>query len=409
MKKTLALSLLLSSLILEAGYKIPNNSINSYALSSANVAHAHGADTTYYNPANMIYNQKKDSIELSLAYVDLEPVSYNSANNVYSIESEKTTSLIPSLHYVSNALNDKGVRVGFSLISPAGLTREWKDMPASASARKYSLRIIELNPTVAIPVTSKLSIGLGFRYLIANGEVKLDGSSLPLNPPASVPYTLNMKGDGEAAGYNLALSYNATESLNFSATYRSKILLNIKGTTDAIFAGAPITSKGSIKAPIPASFIFASAYTFPTDTTVELTYDKTYWSVITETNFEFDNPVLEGSIGRSIPKKWNDTVVYRVGITQELSSMTLMAGFSYSDNAAKDEQYVTFSSPETDFLTYTMGARYKINSNLELGLSALYAQGKERTVSQPTNALGVNGTLGERDIYALNLGVEYKF
>ena len=86
-----------------------------------------------------------------------------------------------------------------------------------------------------------------------------------------------------------------------------------------------------------------------------------------------------------------------------------MAGFAYSTNASQDEEYVTFSSPETDFLTYSLGTRYTINSNLELGLSALYAQGQEREVSQPTNALGVNGTIGERDIYVLNLGAEYKF
>jgi len=72
--------------------------------------------------------------------------------------------VIPSLHYVSKELNDKGVRVGFSVVSPAGLTREWEDMPASATAKKYSLRTIELNPTVAIPLTSKFSLGLGLRW-----------------------------------------------------------------------------------------------------------------------------------------------------------------------------------------------------------------------------------------------------
>jgi len=408
MKKILPLFALLSSLLFGAGYQIPNNSINSQALSTANVANAHGADAAYYNPANMVYNDKRDSIELSVSYVTLEPISYSSSDNIYHIKSQTSTSIVPSLHYVSHKLNDKGIRIGFSIVSPAGLTREWKDAPASATAKNYTLNTIEFNPSVAIPITPTLSVGLGFRYILASGEIELDGSFIPLSP-TTAPYTLNMDGDAQAAGYNLAFSYNATKSLNISATYRSKIVLNIKGSADAIFAGTPISSKASISAPIPANFIFALAYTFPTGTTIETTYDKTYWSAITETNFEFDDPTLENTIGRTAPKKWNDTVAYRVGLTQKLSTMTLMTGFAYSTNASQDEQYVTFSSPETDFLTYSIGARYTINSNLELGLSALYAQGEERDISQPTHALGVNGTLGERDIYVLNFGAEYKF
>ena len=400
MKKTLSLSLLLSSLLYGAGYQIPNNSINAQALATANVANANGADAAYYNPANMVYNDKRDSIELSAAYVILEPISYDSSNNVFHIESEKTTSVIPSMHYVSHSLNDKGVRVGFSLVAPAGLTREWKEMPASATAKKYALEVIEFNPSVAIPITSKLSIGLGFRYVMASGEIELDSGAT---------YALEMEGDAQAAGYNLAISYNATESLNISATYRSKIILDLEGNADAVFLGTPISSKASIVAPIPANFIFAVAYAFPTSTTLEVTYDKTYWSAVTDTNFEFDNPMLEATIGKTTPKEWNDSVAYRVGLTQKFDALTLMAGFAYSQNASEDEQYVTFSSPETNFRTYSLGARYALSDSLELGVTGLLARGEEREVSQPTNPSGVNGTLGERDIYVFSFGAEYKF
>ena len=399
MKKTLSLSLLLTSSIFAAGYQVPNNSVNSQALSTANVANANGADAAYYNPANMVYNDKRHNIELSGTYVQLEPGTYDSTNGAFHIESKREQTVIPSLHYVSKELNDKGIRVGFSVVSPAGLTREWEDMPASATAKKYSLRTIELNPTVAIPVTSRLSLGLGFRYVMAEGEIALD---------AGAAYSLDMKGSGEAAGYNLAVSYNATDALNLSATYRSAINLRLSGSGDTTFAGTPITSNASIAAPIPANFIFAVAYKFPTETTLEVTYDKTYWSIVKETNFEFENPFLEATLGKTQPKKWHDTVAYRVGLTQKLDDLTLMAGFSYSPNAAADE-YVTFSSPEADFLTYSLGTRYTLSETIDFGIAGMLAQGEERTVSQPTKPLGVNGTLGARDIYILTFGAGYKF
>ena len=401
MKKTLSLSILLSSILFGAGYQIPNHSINAQALATANVANAHGSDATYYNPANMVYNDKYHSIEITTSYVILEPVVYNSSDDNYDIESEKITTVIPSFHYVSQSLNDKGIRVGFSLLSPAGLTRKWKDMPASATSKKYMLKVLELNPTLAIPITPKLSIGLGFRYVMAKGEVDLDSGAL---------YSLSMKGDGEAAGYNLALSYNPTKVLNISATYRSKISLRLDGDSDANFMGVPISSKGSIDAPIPANFIFAIAYKFSTKTTLEVTYDKTYWSTITETNFEFDNPTLEATLGKSTLKEWNDSVAYRVGLTQEVNSFTLMTGFAYSETASKDESYVTFSSPDTDFLTYSIGARYKLNESLEIGATALLARGEEREVSQVVSTgAELNGILRERDIYVFSFGMEYQF
>jgi len=399
MKKILIYSLLLSATLFAAGYQIPNNSINSQALSTANIANANGADASYYNPANMTYNDKRHSIELAGTYVQLEPSKYDSSNNAFHIESKRIQSVIPSLHYVSQKLNYKGVRVGFSIVSPAGLTRQWEDMPASATAKKYSLRTIELNPTVAIPLTSKLSLGLGFRYIIADGEIALD---------AGAAYSLDMKGSGEAASYNMALAYRATDALNISATYRSQVNLTLSGNGDVTLGAIPLNSYASMAAPIPANFIFAVAYEFPTETTLEVTYDKTYWSVVQETNFEFENPTLEATLGRTQPKKWHDTVAYRVGLTQKLDTLTLMAGFAYSPNATDDE-YVTFSSPETDFLTYSLGARYALNDSLEIGMAGMLAQGKERTISQPTKPTGINGTLSARDIYILTFGAECKF
>lgn len=407
MKKNISLSILLGANLFAAGYQIPSNSVNSLALSTAYVANANGADASYYNPANMVYNDVKHEIELTAIYVQLEPTNYDSADGNYQISSKRVQSAIPALHYVSKKLNDKGVRVGFSIVSPAGLTREWEDMPASATAKKYSLKTIELNPTVAIPVTNKLSVGLGFRYVMASGEIALDGSSIPLTP-VSAPYTLDMTGSGEAAGYNLALAYKATDALNISATYRSAVMLTLSGSGDTTFAGTPITSDASIDAPIPANFIIAAAYKFPTNTTLEMTYDTTYWSVVQETNFEFEDPTLEATLGKTHAKKWHDTVAYRVGLTQKFDSLTVMAGLAYSPNAA-DEKYVTFSSPESDFMTYSMGTKYKINDSIELGLSGMLAQGEERTISQPTNPLGINGVLSARDIYIVAFGAGYKF
>lgn len=409
MKKVLTLSLILGSALFGAGYQIPNNSINSAALATANVANAHGADAAYYNPANMLNNTDSHEIEMSATYVDLSQINYTPANGGATIKSKKHDAIIPSFHYVSKKLNDSGIRIGFSMVSSAGLSREWTNFPAIPSAQKFALETIEFNPSIAIPITNKLSFGFGFRYVRAEAQVSLDGSMIPLTA-TTAPYTLSMEDgrDSSSFGFNLALAYQVTEAWNISATYRSKISLEIEGVAQTTFAGTPITSGASMDVPIPANLILATAYTFNTGTTVELTYDQTMWSAIQETNFNFDHPVLEATLGISKAKKWHDTQAYRLGITQELNELTLMAGIAYSTNAA-DEQYVTFSSPEADSMTYAAGARYAINDSMEFGLALLYADYADRTVYQPTNPIGVNGRLSNRNVYTITVGGNYKF
>ena len=386
MKKQLTLSVLLASSLFSAGYQIPNNSINSAALSTANVANAHGADASYYNPANMVrsdYNGHE--IESSLTFISLGKINYAPSDGGANIQSKHHDALIPTFHYVSKKLNDKGVRVGFSIISPAGLAREWKDAPASYTAKKFALKTIEFNPTMAIPVNDKLSLGFGFRYVRATGKIALD----------AIPTSIDNGKDSASFGFNLAASYQATDALNISTTYRSQVTLNLKGD-----ANLPITSV-NLEAPIPANFILATAYKVTPTTTVEITYDRTMWSSVKETNF--NNP----NFGQPTPKKWHDTEAYRLGVTQNLDAITLMGGLAYSTNAA-DDAYVSFSSPESDSMTYSLGARYKLDESIELGFAALYADYASRTVAQ-ASPIGVNGTLSDKDALSLTMGLNYRF
>ncbi len=399
----MVLFLSIGSVLFGAGYQNPNSSINSSALSTANVANAHGADAAYYNPANMVHNGLKQELEIAVTYIALSPINYNSADENYHIKSEQYNTFIPSLHYVSDELCAYGVRVGFSMVSPAGLSRKWEDFPAVTSAKEYALQTLEFNPTIAIPLNNKFSLGLGFRYITARAQAEFDGSMLGPNA-----YTLDMDGEADGFGYNLALSYNYSKSLNISVTYRSNITLKLEGDADVTLAGNPFTSDVSLKTPVPANFVLATAYTFETGTTIEVLYHRTMWSEIQETNFNFEDSTVEGALGVAQEKKWHDTSTYRVGITQKLNEITLMAGFAYGTNAA-DEEYVSFSSPESDAFVVSLGGRYSISDDFDIGLATLYTRNHSRTVSQPTNPLGVNGTLSGKSAYSITIGAGFKF
>ena len=82
MKQTVRVVTLLSlsaATLLASGYRIPEQSLNSVALSAAYVAGANGADASYYNPANMSFMAQGAYTEMALTYINLPKVNYTDA------------------------------------------------------------------------------------------------------------------------------------------------------------------------------------------------------------------------------------------------------------------------------------------------------------------------------------------
>ena len=389
----------MTSLVLGAGYQVPNHSVNSSALATAYIANAHGADSAFFNPSNMVYNQDNHEIETTLSYIYLSSMNYKPNNSTSKIKTKEQHVIIPSIHYVSNKLTESGIRLGLSIVTPYGLTREWQDQPAMQTAKKFSLQTNEINPSIAIPINDKFSIAFGLRYIIASGEVELDYAPL-------APVSVAMQGDTTGLGYNLALSYKASKNIHVSATYRSNIMLNLEG--DAALQHPhpliPATSSASLEVALPDNLILAAAYTLH-KTTFEMSFDTTFWSRVKENNFEYANTTAEATFGTSSPKLWHDTHAYRLGITHALNNtVTLMLGTAYSTHAS-DEKYVSFSSPEADSITYACGTKYQFSDKIKIGLALLYADYENRTSMNNE----VKGTMSNKDALTVSIGASYKF
>ncbi|QOY52341.1 OmpP1/FadL family transporter [Candidatus Sulfurimonas baltica] len=401
MKKLLLISLAASSALMAGGYKIPETSLNAVALSAANVAHSNGADAAYYNPANMAFMKDEDVMEVNLMYVGLSDINYQATG--VDINAKKEHFLIPSLHYVSSAIN--GLRFGLSLFSPAGLSKRWDAAPAVYTAEEFTLQIVEINPTVAYSITDKLAVAVGLRALYSKGVVK---STSPIS-------SRDLEGDAIDFGYNLALSYKPTKELELAVTYRSNIDLSVEGDADLSFtdatnafgggAGAIYTSTSSATVSVPVSALLniAVAYTLPTKTTVEFVYEKNYWSSYSELDFNYGasvNPVTDYVFGASITKNWKDTTVYRLGVTQDLDKLTLMAGVVIDETPIPDNT-LSFESPDSDSISVSFGGRYQIDEKMNIGLAALYSMKDDRDIA--------SGELTDSNVLIISAGLEYKF
>jgi len=395
--KFTTLSLVTATTIYAGGYKIPETSTNGAALSAANIAHAHGADTAYYNPANMIFMEDENNIEADLIYIGLDPVNFkgSGAQAGDNIDAKSESFIIPSINYVSPKLGN--ARVGLSIVVPAGLSKRWSDSPAVDKAEEFTLEVVEINPTAAFKVTDTFAVAVGLRAVYSSGIVKSSSSA-----------SRDMTGDSLDVGYNLALAYKPTKALEFGVTYRSNIELHEEGNAKLSIGNAKVYDGGSsVTVPLPAALNLAAAYTFESDTTVEIVYEKTYWSAYKTLDFNYVSPIspiLVPSFDDPIAKDWKDSEAYRLGITQELDGMTLMAGMVY-DNSPIPDAKVSYELPDSNSLSISLGGRYDISDTLNVGISALYSMREDRDVKNDD----IEGTFSNSNVLIMSAGLGYKF
>ncbi len=391
------LSLVAATAMYAGGYKIPETSTNAVALSAANVAHAHGADTAYYNPANMIFMEDENRLEADLIYIGLDPINFKGAGAQAgdNIDANSESFIIPSINYVSPKLGN--ARVGLSIVVPAGLSKRWSDSPAIDKAEEFTLEVVEVNPTAAFKVTDELAVAVGLRAVYSSGIVKSSSSA-----------SRDMTGDSLDVGYNLALAYKPTKALEFGVTYRSNIELHEEGNAKLSIGNAKVYDGGSsVTVPLPAALNLAVAYTFESDTTVEIVYEKTYWSAYKTLDFNYVSPIspiLVPSFDNPIAKDWKDSEAYRLGITQELDGMTLMAGMVY-DNSPIPEEKVSYELPDSNSLSISLGGRYDVSDTLNVGISALYSMREDRDVKNDD----IEGTFSNANVLIISAGLGYKF
>ena len=402
MKKLTLLSLAVASSLYAGGYKIPETSVNGAALSAANVAHSQNADAAYFNPANMSFMSDRNALEADLMIINLEATNFKGSMSpsnatTVDIDAQAETFFIPSLNYVSPKFGD--YRFGLSVSVPGGLTKKWTKSPAVDKAKEFTLQVIEINPTVSYMITESLSVAAGFRIIQSEGIVK-----------STSVVSRDMSGSSFDYGYNLALAYKPTNSLELALTYRSNVDLTQEGTAKLYDTSSSTVAAydggATVSVPLPALLNVALAYTFQSDTTVELVYERNFWSSYKTLDFGYAGPIgnLKPYFDDPIAKEWKDTSVYRIGVTQELDALTLMAGAVLDESPVPDTT-LSYELPDSNSLSMSFGLRYDVSKDLNVGFAMLYSMRDDRTVLNDD----IKGTFSNSNVLVTSIGIGYKF
>jgi len=406
MKKIICSSVLVSSVVFGAAYKIPEQSVNSMALGAAYVAHTMGADSSYFNPASMVFMEDVQQIDGGVTLAHLPSIKYD-LTDPYSGESKIENIIIPNFHYVSKLYDN--MRFGVSIVVPAGLSKRWDTPYQKLYAQEFTLRNVEINPTISYKVSDNFAIGGGLRVVYSEGKVYSDGSD------AGYPIKREMEGDTVEFGYNLALLYRVTSDVNAALTYRSNISLKEKGDANLYLGGIGKQYSADVSIPIPAALNIAISKTWNDSFTLEFVYERTFWSKYKTLDFNYSpevtNPILKDAFDKPIDKSWKDTDTFRIGATYQLDKLTLMCGFAIDETPIPDKT-IGFELPDSDAKIYSIGFKYQQTNNLSWGMAMLYDDKDSRKIPAgvaDNRVLKNGGEFSDGGALLTTVGISYKF
>ena len=421
MKKTISVlalaSIFAAGTAFASAYRIPEQSVDSTAKAGADISSADHADAAYFNPANMSWLDNAWQVEGDLDYIHLSSINYaDSRTSYFNGSSKEENFLAPTIFMVSPDFNN--FRFGFSITEPYGLAKRWNDLYPSATAGKFELQVFDFNPTVSYKINKIFSVAGGIRLLYSTAEVASNASGLLSfesimggGGPVSGPSRF-MSGDATGWGYNLAVSARPNDKSNISVTYRSEVDLDLSGNvTIAGYGGygiPTINTTGKVTVVAPAVLAVSGAYTFD-KLTVELTWDRTFWSEYKNLDFTYANPTANSLPGMGlVTKNWDDSNAYRLGLTYKATQVvTLMAGFAYDETPVPSDT-LGFELPDSPAYLFSLGTRFKLTSQMDLGLAVLYDMKTSRSVNEG-HIPAIDGKFTDASALLVSAGISYKF
>ena len=408
MKKLLLVSAIAASTLMASGYKIPEQSLNSTALAGAYVSNTSAADAAYYNPANMAFMSSKKHLELNAMYIHLNPVDFSGqvgGQPAHTAQSASEDFIIPQMYLVAAPMGEsEDVRLGLSVNAPAGLSKRWPDGVQAIMAEEFTLKVIEINPSLSYRIMDNLAIAGGIRFIYSEGVIKTEPHPLDVQQRQ-----MDLEGSSWDIGYNLALSYKPFDMWGMALTYRSNVNLTEEGgqAMDHPMYG-PISLPATVSVPLPATLTVATDVDVTDSTNIELVYERAFWSAYDE----LDIRVMDQSVnptGLPTPKNWKDSNTIRLGLTQGLGeSINLMFGLVYDQTPVPDES-LGFELPDSDGYIGSVGARWAVNEELDLGAAILYDKKEDRFIAAADNDNGIDGTFSGSGAVMVSVGLGYKF
>lgn len=386
-----------------SGYQLDIQSVRAQGSANAGSAEAADPSTLFYNPAGLT---RLEGTQLALGAITVAPHSEFSSStatrndilgNSASVSptdnggSFAKTAVIPHF-YLSNQINGD-ITVGVGVFAPFGSKIKYDDDFAGRYyGRTIDLKTIAINPSLALKLSERHSIGFGLtaQYLDAILEKNLSFS-------AAEPDTqTHVAGHDWGYGFNLGYLFTPSENTRIGLAYRSFIKNRLKGSVQFSVPNTPT-----------AQFIKSTGALGNGNSSVDLTTPETVtlngyhqlnsrWAIMGDITWsrqdrfqtlEIDIPTAQDP-NRKLSYKlgWRNSWRASVGASYKLDDRwTLRGGYMYDQTPVSDARYAQPLLPDASRQMFSLGASYRIDARNTLDLAYSYLKLKDAAIDRSAN------------------------
>jgi len=396
-----------------AGFYLQEQSVSGLGAAFAGqVASPRDSSIVYFNPAGMTY---LDGTHVHVGVHVLAPdaelddtgttVPFGAAvggdgGNPYGVTP------LPNIHMSHEAIDDT-LWLGFSVSAPFGLGNEYDDdFFGRFDSTETELTTYDIQPSFAVRVNDKLSLGGGLNIQYADAELKRI-----VNPFGTGEFVSVLDGDDFSFGFNLGLMYQHSEDTRFGVHYRSRVNHTLKGETSTeTLGGMAFGTPNSARADLDLPDIAQFGVNHKLNDKVTLLASATWfgWDSFNEIRVIND----AGSVVSLTPQDYQNTWAFAIGAEYELNDKwTLRAGYQFDETPTTDE-FRTTLTPDGDRNWIAAGATYDINEKFSLDLAATYIDVGDETIDLTRTVGGGTSNISadsSGDVMIFAAGLNYKF
>ncbi len=407
-----------------AGFSIFEQGSKAMGMAGAFTAQADDPSLLFHNVGGLGFVEDRQ-FSAGVTWIHALKAEFEGANPFpgegYEAEQEKLSEFPPHAYYVQ-PINSTW-KFGFGVMTPFGLTTEWKDPDQFAGrflSTKAALVVIDLQPTIGWQVNPNLGIGFGAIGRIST--VELNRNVPRIFPGLGVVDIgkLKLEADpSEGFGFTAGLLHKVTDRFSWGLSYRSKIKVEYDGDArltqvptgnpqiDALVrAGAPFDRDLPVETEIeyPDEASLGLAFGITANLLVETDFNYTGWSSFDEVPIDFVGGPTNSLPDTTLPEEYEDVYNYRIGLRwTQGNGHQWRFGYVY-DETPQPEEAVSPLLPDANRNGFTIG--YGMN---HLDLAFMYLLFDERTRARNFEGDSTSTFFGTYDTEAVLLAATVNF
>lgn len=255
--------------------------------------------------------------------------------------------------------------------------------------------IYSITPAVSYKLSDKVSIGANLNYYYGSLEVETEDAVYG-------PVKVNQTGNAYTGGFGILIHPN--DKIGIGLTFHGPANITIKGKTNLM--GMDFDSES--KAKLPYNVEFGLSYRASDNFIFGIGVGYSHWSVMKKLEGTIKNvPVAPGvfmDLDASQDLNFRDIVNFKMGGEYVFDSgLALRLGMAYDTKSQPDET-LDPANIDVDKVVFMGGIGYSLGK-FNLNFAAIYANGKERTVTQQIGTMQITQKYNlDATIFSFSIG-----